>query len=90
MSLRGCLKFKPFLRLDNKHRFTLDSEVNPSEIQVHIDFKGITLSKGITNFIHKIKSNVHYCLNLHYRYLQFNATIFRFECIRPIPFVGSF
>ena len=67
--LEAVLKFKPFIHLDNKHRFKLDSDVNSSRSQVHIDFKGITLSKGITNSIHKIKSNRHYCLNLHYRHL---------------------
>src|SRR5665647_399901 len=39
----AVLKFKQFLQLDNKRHFTLNSDVNLSEIQVHIDLKDITL-----------------------------------------------
>jgi hypothetical protein len=43
-SLERVLKFKQFLQLDNKRCLTLNSDVNLSEIQVHIDLKDITLS----------------------------------------------
>jgi len=88
-SLEAVLKFKQFLQLDNKNRLTLDSDVNSSQIQVQIDFKNITLSIGLTNFIRKIKFNIHHCLNLHYMHLTVLCIVFQFECISPIPIVGS-
>ena len=75
--------------MDNKNRLTLDSDVNSSQIQVQIDFKNITLSIGLTNFIRKIKFNIHHCLNLHYMHLTVLCIVFQFECISPIPIVGS-
>jgi len=41
-------------QLENKRRFTLNSDVNLSEIQVHIDLKDITLLIGLTNSSRKI------------------------------------
>jgi len=55
--------------LDNKRRFTLNSDVNLSEIQVHIDLKDITLSHKTYELQYRIINIRHHGLYLHYRHL---------------------